>query len=202
MNFRSIILEGEKRFYHTRLLETVNATLERDLRVVEDYSASNIANIKKLLGVIAESVPFEPNISALAVKLKLGRDTINNFLQHLSNARLLNLLHSATKGVAALQKPDKIYLENTNISFTLKNNPNTGALRETFLLNQLKNAGHEVHLPPKGDFLIDHQYTLEVGGKNKGGKQIPALPDSFIAADEIETGFRQKIPLWLFGFLY
>ncbi len=196
------ILEGDKSFYHTRLLETVNATLERDLSTIEEYSAANVAKIKKLLGVIAESVPFEPNISAIAGKLKIGRDTVNNFIQHLSNARLLNLLNTATRGVAALQKPDKIYLENTNISFTLKEQPNAGALRETFLLNQLKNAGYEVHLPSKGDFLINKKYTVEVGGKNKEGKQIKGLPDAFIAADEIETGFRQKIPLWLFGFLY
>lgn len=196
------VLEGDNAFYTARLLETVNATLERDLRVIEEYSASNIQKIKKLLGVLAESVPFEPNISALAGKLGMGRDTVNNFIQHLSSARLLNLLNTAAKGVAALQKPDKIYLENTNLSYAMKGNPNQGTLRETFFLNQLRNAGHEVNLPPKGDFLIDGQLVAEVGGKNKDAKQFRGVPNAFIAADDIETGFGQRIPLWLFGFLY
>lgn len=196
------VLEGDGAFYHARLLETVNATLERDLRVIEGYTASNIQKIKKLLGVLAESVPFEPNISALAGKLGMGRDTINNFIQHLSSARLLNLLNTATKGVAALQKPDKIYLENTNLSYALKGEPNLGTLRETFFLNQLRNAGYKASLPPKGDFLIEGSLVAEVGGKNKEGKQIRDVPNAFIAADDIETGLRQTVPLWLFGFLY
>ncbi len=196
------VLEGDGAFYQARLLETVNATLERDLRAIEGYTASNIQKIKKLLGVLAESVPFEPNISSLAGKLGMGRDTINNFIQHLSSARLLNLLNTATKGVAALQKPDKIYLENTNLSYALKGEPNLGTLRETFFLNQLRNAGYKVSLPSKGDFLIEEKLVVEVGGKNKEGKQIRDIPNAFIAADDIETGFRNKIPLWLFGFLY
>lgn len=196
------VLEGDGAFYQARLLETVNATLERDLRAIEGYTASNIQKIKKLLGVLAESVPFEPNISALAGKLGMGRDTINNFIQHLSSARLLNLLNTATKGVAALRKPDKIYLENTNLSYALKGEPNLGTLRETFFLNQLRNAGYKVSLPSKGDFLIEEKLVVEVGGKNKEGKQIRDIPNAFIAADDIETGFRNKIPLWLFGFLY
>jgi predicted AAA+ superfamily ATPase len=195
-------LEGKDTFYFTRLIETVNATLERDLRVIEDYSAANVQKIKRLLGVLAESVPFEPNISALASKLGMGRDTVNTYLYHLGDARLLNLLQSATKGVAVLQKPDKIYLENTNLSFALKEHPDVGTVRETFFLSQLRNAGHDVTLPKQGDFLIDNRFTMEVGGKKKKAGQIRDLENAYVAADDLEIGFGRKIPLWMFGFLY
>lgn len=152
--------------------------------------------------MIAESAPFQPNITAIAKKLNLGRDTVNNFLQNLQSAHLLNLVNRPTQGIAALQKPDKIYLENTNLSFALNSNPEIGTIRETFLFNQLKNAGHKVQLADKGDFLINGKQTIEVGGKSKSNKQILNLEDAYIAADEIEIGFANKIPLWLFGFLY
>lgn len=194
--------EDSQAEFSVKLNQVINTVLESDLAIIEGYTAGNVINLKKLLGVLSESTPFTPNISSLATKLKLGRDTINIFLLHLEKARMLNLLHQHTKGVAALQKPDKIYLENTNLSHALKNQPDTGSLRETFLLNQLKNAGHVVALPPAGDFIIDGKWTVEVGGKTKDTKQIKQLKSSFIASDNIEIPFQNKIPLWLFGFLY
>lgn len=123
-------------------------------------------------------------------------------MQHLQSAHLLNLINRPTNGVAALQKPDKIYLENTNLSYALKPTPDIGTIRETFLLNQLKNAGHEVEYATKGDFLVDRKYTIEIGGPGKSAKQIEGIKDSYIAADEITTGFGNKIPLWIFGLMY
>src|SRR5690606_4914832 len=102
----------------------------------------------------------------------------------------------------ALQKPDKIYIENTNLSFALQEKPNPGTLRETVFLNQLRNAGHRVHLAKKADFLIDKTFTFEVGGRNKSRKQLEGLNSAFVVADDIVLGFGKKIPLWLFGFLY
>lgn len=194
--------EDSQAEFAIKLNQVVNTVLESDLAIIEGYTAGNVINLKKLLGVLAESVPFTPNISSLATKLKLGRDTINTFLLHLEKARMLNMLYHHTKGVAALQKPNKIYLENTNLSYALKNQPDTGSLRETFFLNQLKNAGHTIALPPAGDFIIDGKWTVEVGGKTKGNAQIKYAKNSFIVADDIEVAYQNKIPLWLFGFLY
>ena len=188
--------------FSIKLNQVINTVLESDLAAIEQYTASNVVSIKKLLGIISESVPFTPNISALATKMKLGRDTVNNFLLQLERARLLNLLHQQTKGVAALQKPDKIYLENTNLSYALKNAPDVGSLRETFFLNQLKNAGHQVGLPKAGDFIIDGKWTVEIGGKTKESKQIKAVKNSFLVLDDIEISYQNRIPLWAFGFLY
>lgn len=194
--------EDSQAEFSIKLNQIINTVLESDLAIIEGYTAGNVINLKKLLGVLSESVPFTPNISSLAGKLKLGRDTVNTFMLHLEKARMLNLLYHHTKGIAALQKPDKVYLENTNLSYALKNQPDTGSLRETFFLNQLKNAGHHVALPAAGDFIIDGKWIVEVGGKTKGNKQIKQAKNSFIAADNIEVSYQNKIPLWLFGFLY
>lgn len=188
--------------YLTRLFHIIDSSITHDLAFIQNYSTTHAVKIKRLLGVIAESAPFEPNITAIAKKLNLGRDTVNNFLQNLQSAHLLNLVNRPTQGIAALQKPDKIYLENTNLSFALNANPEIGTIRETFLFNQLKNAGHKVQLADKGDFLIDGKQIIEVGGKGKSYKQIADLKEAYVAADDIEIGFGNKIPIWLFGFLY
>lgn len=208
--FREYLARGYLPFTHgeqgghylTRLLQVIDASISTDLAFIQNYSSTHAVKIKKLLGVIAESAPFEPNISALAQKLQLGRDTVNNFLHHLERACLLNLVNRPTQGVAALQKPDKVYMENTNLSFALRENPDPGTIRETVFLNQLRNAGHEVELAEKGDFLVNDTYTFEVRGRNKSAKQVAGLPNAYVVADDIELGFGNKLPLWLFGFLY
>lgn len=193
--------EAESDFL-VKLNQVITTVLESDLALIEGYTASNVVKIKRLLGVLSESVPFTPNISSLAAKMSLGRDTVNNFIIHLERARLLNLVFRQGKGTAVLQKPDKIYLENTNLSFALKDQPDTGSLRETFLLNQLRNAGHKIALPADGDFIVDQKWTLEVGGVSKDGGQIRKVSNSFLAVDNVESAYQNRIPLWLFGFLY
>jgi predicted AAA+ superfamily ATPase len=189
--------------YLARMANIINTVLEYDISFIEGYTSTNLVKVKKLLGIIAESVPYEPNISELARKMKLGRDTVNTYLRHLQKGRIVNLIQKQSKGMAALQKPDKIYLENPNFNYALKHTPNVGAVREGFLLNQLTNAGYKVALPPRGDFYVSGEdLTIEVGGQNKDAAQIKNVPNSVIAADDIETGFARKIPLWLFGFLY
>jgi hypothetical protein len=101
-----------------------------------------------------------------------------------------------------LQKPDKLYLENTNLAYTLKSAPDIGSVRETFLLNQLVNTFTEVSLPAKGDFVLRQNTVLEVGGKNKKHEQIRDIESAYLVKDDIEYGFGRTIPLWLFGFLY
>jgi len=176
--------------------------LESDLSHVEDFSAANVQKIKKLLGVIAGSVPFEPNISKIAERLGLGRVTVLNYLKNLSDAAVLNLLNRPDKGVSHLQKPDKIYFENTCFSIALSSKAEIGTLRETFALNQLKNAGHTVEFSSKGDFLVDGKYTFEIGGKGKSSAQIKGVDHAYLAVDEIEIGFGNKLPLWMLGMLY
>ena len=208
--FRNYLRTGYFPFSHgesegdfiLKLNQVINTVLESDLALIEGYTAGNVIKIKKLLGVLSESVPFTPNISALASKMNLGRDTVNNFIVHLARARLFNLIYQQPKGVAVLQKPDKIYLENTNLSFALKDQPDVGSLRETFLLNQLHNSGHTVTLPKAGDFLVNDKWVLEVGGGSKKEDQIKNVRHGYLVLDGIEQAFQNRIPLWLFGFMY
>lgn len=196
-----LFLESTEEDIPLRLGKMINAVLESDLAFIESYGAGTAHKVKKLLGVLAESVPFKPNIAALARKLDVSRDSIYTWFSNLQEARLLNLLLAAGKGTSLLQKPDKVYLENTNLAYALKPDPDTGSLRETFLLNQLINAGLHVTKPKTGDFYVNGT-VVEVGGKNKHAGQVNDYSDYLIAADGIETGYREKIPLWLFGFLY
>lgn len=184
-----------------RLNQIINAVIETDLAYIRDYGPGTAVKVKKLLGVLAESAPFKPNIAALARKLDASRDSVYTWLHHLENARLLNLLSNQGKGTALLQKPDKLYLENTNLAYALKAIPNIGSIRETFVLNQLLNINAEVHLPKEGDFVTGDVY-IEVGGKSKTQKQLLHQQKGIILSDDIETGVGNKIPLWLLGFLY
>ena len=185
-----------------RLINILNAVLESDLAYIQGYSVENIRKIKKLLGVIADSAPFKPNISRIATKLKLGRNTVIQYLKHLDDAHILHLINRDSRGMSALQKPDKIYFENTCLAYALQPKAESGTIRETFFANQLRNAGHKVHLSTQADFTIDHTYVMEIGGKNKKQDQIKDLENAFLVKDNIEHGFGHTVPLWLFGFLY
>lgn len=188
--------------YHQKLMNSINLTLEYDLPSAQRIEYANIHKLKKLLYILATSVPFTPNISKLSEQIQSTRATVIQYLDHLKNAQIINLLNTDTMGNGYLTKPDKIYLQNTNIMYALAPElVNTGNLRETFFYNQL-NSKHNLTLPKQGDFSVDKKYTFEIGGKNKTMDQISDIPDGYIAADDIEYGYKNKIPLWLFGFLY
>ena len=195
----------EDDLFQARLIRTLEVVLNEDLSYVEGYTSDNIFKIKQLLAVIAGTAPFTINVTQVADKLGIGRNTVKAFLFALEKAGLLNYLNRSGHGLSALQKPDKVYLENTNFSHLLQTNPDVGSLRETFLVNQLKNAGLKITMPEEGDIEI-HVSTgniiLEAGGKHKKTTQVKHIPLFYIAADDIETGFMQKIPLYLFGLLY
>lgn len=200
VGYLPIIAEGEES-YLLKINQIINTIVDTDLAYIATYNTGTATKVKKLLGVIAESVPFKPNIAALSRKLDLSRDSVYQYIYQLRDAKLLNTLNSEGKGVSTLQKPDKIFLENTNLAFALKNNPDIGNVRETFVLNQLLNSGLKVSSPSEGDFKVDG-LIIEVGGKNKNTSQINHLDNYLIAADDIEIGSGKKVPIWLFGFLY
>ena len=188
--------------YFSRLLETTHLVLEMDIGPFEEISYKTIRSMKKLLYIISESVPFTPNISKLAEKLETSRNTILKILDMLQQAQILNLLYQSVHGISYLQKPEKIYLQNPNLAFALSSSePNVGNLRETFFMNQLQ-VSHQVTLPKFGDFMVDEQFVFEIGGPNKTTQQIQGIPNAYLALDQIKIGSGNKIPLWLFGFLY
>ena len=155
-----------------------------------------------MLSILAESVPQTPKMARLYRELETDRNQGLKILKALARAGLLQLISSDSASLKDMSRPDKIFLENTNLMQALSPEINAGCRRETCFLNQLRAAGHEVKYPAVGDFLVDEAYLFEVGGKGKTFEQIKDLPNSFIAYDDVEVGRGNKIPLWLFGFLY
>lgn len=188
--------------YDHKLSEVIHMILEIELPQLRGIENAYIIKLKQLLVAIATSVPFIPNVSKLSEKIQINRTTLLAYLHYLDEIRLTNNLFRETKGISKLQKPLKIYLENTNLIYNLApKNANEGNLRETFFRNQVGFV-NSIQYTEKGDFLIDEMYTVEIGGKSKTHKQLKEISNSFVVADAIEIGYQNKIPLWLFGFLY
>jgi len=191
-----------KNLYFRRLEQTLNQVLESDINFIEGYDAKNTPKIKQLLYILAMNVPFKPNIVKLSEKTGIHRNTLVNYIHYLEKAQIINAVYPSGISTSILQKPEKIYLNNTNLSYMLaENTPDKGNVRETFFLNQVKTM-HRIKIPKSGDFEIDEKFIFEIGGKNKSSRQIKNEKDSFIVADDILTGAYNKVPLWLFGFLY
>ncbi len=194
-------MEDEQIFYE-RLKQTVTHVIESDLPSVEKIDYNAVHHLRTLLSIISEIVPFKPNIVKLSNQVGVSRETLMKYLYLLARADLLMLLQSGTRGISRMNKPDKIYLNNPNLIFALSDTQvNAGTTRETFLYNQLRES-HTVSYTEKGDFRVANKYSIEVGGKHKTPKQMTGVENAFIAADNIEFAYQNKIPLWLFGFLY
>lgn len=188
--------------YEMRLGEVVNMILEIELPLLRNVDMAYVTKVKQLLVIIAESVPFVPNVSKLSDKIGINRATLLSYLNYLDEIGLTHNLYKDAHGISKLQKPSKVYLENTNLIFLLaRNNANIGNLRETFFSNQLSYR-HSLGYTDLGDFLVEGQFTFEIGGKGKGHKQIKTVANSYVVADDILYASQNKIPLWLFGFLY
>ncbi len=169
---------------------------------LRDFDIRNAKKMLQLLSILAENVPFKPNLSSLARKSHIHRNSVNSYLHFLEEARLIKQLYPSAISTAILQKPEKVYLNNTNLSFALSvEQPDKGNLRETFFQNQL-GVLHQLHYPGKGDFVVDQKWNFEIGGKNKGLAQIRDIENAFVVKDDIDFPVRNAIPLWLFGFLY
>ena len=187
--------------YSYKLHNIINLILYNDLPAVENVEYITIQKIRKLLLIIASLSPYSPNITRLSNDIESNRSATLKYLSYLQKAALLRLLAPAQKSMGALSKPEKIFLDNSNLLYSLTVDANTGNVRETYFTNQLS-AKHAITTSKYGDFQVDDKYIFEVGGKSKNYEQIKNLENSFIAADDLEIGFGNKIPLWLFGFLY
>lgn len=188
--------------YDMKLREIINMIMEIELPLLRSIDLAYVPKLKQLLTIIASSVPFIPNTSKISQKININRTTLLHYFHYLDEIGLTLNLYKDTQGISKLQKPNKIYLENTNLMYVLTpQEVNKGSIRETFFANQLRYK-HAVMYSEHGDFHVDHEYFFEIGGRNKPQKQIENLPNAYIVCDDIEYGFQNRIPLWLFGFLY
>ena len=187
--------------FEIKLQQVINQTLEIDIPTYASMNVSTGRKLKQLLAIVAKSVPFKPNMSKIAELLNISRNNIADYLLYIEDAGMIAQLRSQTKGIRALGKVEKVYLENTNLLYNLADeNQSKGNLRETFFFNQLK-AKYNVSASAIADFRIN-KVDFEVGGKNKGSKQIKNAKNGFVVKDDIETGFLNTIPLWHFGLMY
>ncbi len=189
-----------KQTYCMKVAETINASIDSDLSLIFDIKPINLIKLKKLIYLICTSKPYELNITKLSQKIEISRNYLYQYLYYLEKGDIFTILNSKTKGDAIFVKPQKIYLKNTNLNHCYCNSLDKGTLRETFFANQLYE--YKLTYPKYGDFLVDEKYIFEIGGKNKGFSQIKDIENSYVVADDVEIGFGNKIPLWLFGFLY
>jgi hypothetical protein len=185
-----------------RINQLIRTIVEIDMAELQDFDIRNAKKLLQLIYVIAQQVPFKPNISNLAIKTGIHRNSLNNYLYYLEQAKIISLLFPTGNSIAILQKPEKIVLNNTTLLHALAEEKSlVGTVREIFFVSQLQTF-HKVQLSKQADFLIDGKYTFEVGGKSKGQKQIEGIENAWIVKDDIELPMLNTIPLWMIGLLY
>ena len=187
--------------YIQMVLDTINTILYTDLGSIYNITGDKINTLRKLLTSICVSNPLELSIEALAKKVGTSKVTLYKYIELLHKAELLRHVTFEGKRFKSMQKPDKLYLANTTLFSSLCLEPQIGTIRESFFASQVS-VNSSIYYIDKGDFLVDEKYTFEIGGKNKGFDQIKDIDHSFVVADGMEVGYKNKLPLWLFGFTY
>ncbi|MEM6394974.1 MAG: AAA family ATPase [Bacteroidota bacterium] len=210
--YYGFVIEDEHGYYD-QINQMVQLVLGEDIPHAPDRKQANTVKLSRLLQAVASSVPFKPNISKLASRIELSRNTIVEYLGVLDQAGIISQLCAEGKGISVLGKPDKIYLDNSNLVYALApQRAEIGTVRETFFLNQLNNLKArklafppEISLPKQGDFKYKYQgnqYIFEVGGPNKQADQIGNKPGFYTVVDAKATAAAHRVPLWLFGLMY
>jgi predicted AAA+ superfamily ATPase len=201
----AIELENKKAFFIT-LEQSIHTSIESDLPAIyPNLTGASIEKIKQLLAYISRAVPFTPDLKNLKSMIGVSDErTLKTYLTYLEDARIILQLRRPDRKLSALEKPEKIYLNNTCQFYALRDHHdvNIGTIREVFFASMMRAVKMSLSLPITGDFLVDDKYTVEVGGKNKDERQIKTSETAYLALDDIETGIGRRIPLWLFGCLY
>ena len=201
MGYYPFFILGEKN-YLSRMNETINMILDIELPILRNMETSSIPKIRKLLAVISKASPCVPNVASLASHIGVARQTLLSYLKHLEEGNLIVLLYKGARGTGSLVKPDRLYLENSNLMHYLMDHEAAPSdSLETFVLNQLK-KDHDIKLTASGDFLVDDQHTFKMCSGNRKQKRAKDEGNSYIIADDIEIGSGSLIPVWLLGFLY
>ncbi|MDD4684193.1 MAG: AAA family ATPase [Bacteroidales bacterium] len=187
--------------FDLKLQQIINQTLEIDIPFFAGMNVSTGRKLKQLLAIISKSVPFKPNMTSIATMVGASRNNIEDYCMYIEEAGMISQLRDTTDGIRGLGKVEKIYLDNTNLIYSLaQDTSNIGNTRETFFFNQLR-VKYNIFSSKVADFTID-DITFEIGGKNKGQRQIQGVEKGYIVKDDIELGYLNTIPLWHFGLTY
>lgn len=207
-HFEKYIQSGYYPFYREegdgffdRLQQVIDTIVSSEIPAVSNIEYDSVYKTKQLLGILAERPPYTLNISSLCNALQSSRNNVLKLLDLMDKAALVRRLYSVESGMKMLTKPGKILFYNTNLMYCLTPHADSGTMRETYLASQV-GAGHTIYMPNQGDLVVDGKWLFEVGGKKKGYSQIKDIAGSYVVSDDIEIGYGNKIPLWLFGLLY
>ena len=192
--------DGAESYLHKLLLATTQV-LTTDLPAIYNIDYEKINSLKKMMVMLCQSEPFDINISKLCGAVELNQKTLYKYLSILEAGGLIRILGAKSNGVSIISKPEKLYLDNTNLFGIFCKAPKEGTIRETFFASQLSYE-HGLNYPKNGDFIVNEEATFEVGGRGKTNKQIKNVHNAYVVSANIEIGSMNKIPLWLFGFLY
>lgn len=187
--------------FFDRLQQVIDTIITSEIPAVSNIEYDSVYKAKQLLAVLAEQTPYTLNISSLCNALQSSRNNVLKLLDLMDKAALIRRLYASSEGMNTLTKPEKILFYNTNLMYCLTPKADTGTSRETYLASQL-GVAHQLSMPAKGDIVADGRWLFEVGGKKKGFSQIKGVEESFVVADDMEIGYGNKIPLWLFGMMY
>ena len=207
-HFEKYIQSGYYPFYREegdgffdRLQQVIDTIVSSEIPAVSNIEYDSVYKTKQLLGILAERPPYTLNISSLCNALQSSRNNVLKLLDLMDKAALVRRLYSVESGMKMLTKPEKILFYNTNLMYCLTPHADSGTMRETYLASQV-GAGHTIYMPNQGDLVVDGKWLFEVGGKKKGVSQVKDIAGSYVVSDDIEIGYGNKIPLWLFGLLY
>lgn len=194
--------DGNETEYFSRIENVISFIIDQEMTLFCGVEPAYTRKLKAMLTFLSENLPYEVNIAKLASYLELNKTTVLNYLTSLHKAELIHLLYAENKSVTKMQKPDKIYIHNTNMLCALSSAQNIGTMRECFVVNQLSKDHIVEYGKTLDDFKVDGKITFEVGGKDKTFDQIANVPNSYILADNIEFPIGKKLPIWLIGFIY
>ena len=187
--------------FFDRLQQVIETIINSEIPAVGNVEYDSVYRTKQLLGILAELSPYTLNISSLCNTLQSSRNNVLKLLDLMDKAALVRRLYSVESGMKMLTKPEKILFHNTNLMYCLTPHVDAGTMRETYLASQI-GAEHSLYMPNQGDLVVDGRWLFEVGGKKKGFSQIKDIKESYVVSDDVEIGYGNKIPLWLFGLLY
>ena len=186
--------------YPQKLLEVINLTIDSDLSAIYNIDSSKLEKLKKIIYMLCVTKPYDLNIKKLSSAVETSWQTLSNYLERMDAGSLIHIVRQG-KGMRAVNRPDKLLLDNPNLFTVLCASSNIGSIRESFFVSQV-GLKHQVHYHDKGDFIVDDSRVFEIGGASKSDAQLEGNPNGYVVSDDIEIGFDNKIPLWLFGFLY
>lgn len=204
--FREYLQKGYYPFaqdvnYDIELRQVINQTMEVDIPQYANMNVSTGRKLKKLLAVIAQSVPFKPVMDSLSTVIGVSRNVLPDYFIYMEQAGMIGQLRDDTGGIRGVGKVDKVYLDNTNLAYVLGGQAtDIGNIRETFFYNQMR-VTSDVVSSQISDFEIDGK-TFEVGGRKKRKKQIADADEGYVVRDDIEHGAGNILPLWTFGLTY